>query len=131
MSMQDPISDMLTRIRNSLAVFKKTVTMPHSKSKAAIAKVLHDEGYISEFRQETQENKSVLVIELKYFEGKPVIERLERVSRPSLRVYKQKNELPKVDNGLGVAVISTSQGVMSDRLARRAGCGGEVICYVS
>jgi small subunit ribosomal protein S8 len=131
MSMQDPISDMLTRTRNALAVSKKTVTMPYSKLKAAIAEVLKQEGYILDFSRESQDHKPVLTIVLKYFEGKPVIDRLERASRPSLRVYKPKDELPKVDNGLGVAVISTSKGVMTDRAARRAGHGGEVICYIS
>lgn len=131
MSMQDPISDMLTRIRNAQAVSKKTVAMPYAKSKAAIAEVLKQEGYITGFSQGSEDHKPILIIELKYFEGKPVIERLERASRPSLRVYKQKDELPKVDNGLGVAIISTSKGVMSDRAARRANCGGEVLCYVS
>ena len=131
MSLQDPISDMLTRIRNALAVLKKTVRMPYSKAKVAIASVLKEEGYILDFHQESEDNKPVLIIELKYYEGKPVIDRIERVSRPSLRIYKQKNELPKVDNGLGVAIISTSHGVMSDKAARRAGHGGEVLCVVS
>lgn len=128
--MTDPIADMLTRIRNGLAAGKKEVTMPHSKQKQAIAKVLKDEGYIADYRQAEAEGKAVLTVELKYFQGKPVIEKMRRVSRPGLRIYKSKNDLPRVMGGLGVAIISTSQGVMTDRAARKNGHGGEVLCYV-
>lgn len=128
--MTDPIADMLTRIRNGLAAGKKEVTMPHSKQKQAIAKVLKDEGYIADYRQAEAEGKAVLTVELKYFQGKPVIEKMRRVSRPGLRIYKSKNDLPRVMGGLGVAIISTSQGVMTDRAARKDGHGGEVLCYV-
>lgn len=131
MSMQDPIADMLTRIRNAQAAGKKVVAMPASKIKASIAKVLQDEGYIAGFEQNTEAGKSTLSINLKYFEGKPVIARIERVSRPGLRVYKGIAELPKVMGGLGVAIISTSRGVMSDKAARAAGHGGEVLAYVA
>ncbi len=131
MSMQDPIADMLTRIRNAQAAGKKVVAMPASKIKASIAKVLQDEGYIAGFEQSTEAGKSTLSISLKYFEGKPVIARIERVSRPGLRVYKGIAELPKVMGGLGVAIISTSRGVMSDKAARAAGHGGEVLAYVA
>ncbi len=131
MSMQDPIADMLTRVRNAQSAGKKVVTMPGSKLKLAIAKVLQDEGYVSGVEQATVEGKSVLTISLKYFEGKPVIVRLERVSRPGLRVYKSLSDLPKVLGGLGVAIVSTSKGVMSDRAARAAGHGGEVLAYVA
>lgn len=128
--MTDPIADMLTRIRNGLAAGKKEVTMPHSKQKQAIAKVLKDEGYIADYKQAEAEGKAVLTVELKYFQGKPVIEKMRRVSRPGLRIYKSKNDLPRVMGGLGVAIISTSQGVMTDRAARKDGHGGEVLCYV-
>ena len=131
MSMSDPIADMLTRIRNAQAVEKASVVMPSSKLKAAIAKVLKDEGYIDEFAVTEQGGKSTLTIGLKYFAGRPVIERLQRVSRPGLRVYKGRNEIPQVMNGLGVAIISTPQGLMTDRKARATGVGGEVICYVA
>ncbi len=131
MSMQDPIADMLTRVRNAQSAGKKVVTMPGSKLKLAIAKVLQDEGYVSGVEQATVEGKSVLTISLKYFEGKPVIVRLDRVSRPGLRVYKILSDLPKVLGGLGVAIVSTSKGVMSDRAARAAGHGGEVLAYVA
>lgn len=131
MSMTDPIADMLTRIRNALAAAKAEVHMPSSKLKKAIAQVLKDEGYIGDFSVKDIDGKPVLGITLKYYEGKPVIERIERVSRPGLRVYKGKDELPKVLGGLGIAVISTSAGVMTDRAARKAGHGGEVICYVA
>lgn len=131
MTMQDPVSDMLTRIRNAQAVHKTEVSMPMSSLKNAIAHVLKDEGYIDGVRSETEADKSILVITLRYFEGKGVINSLERVSRPGLQVYKGKSELPKINNGLGVAVISTSKGVMSDRKARRLGEGGEILCYVS
>jgi small subunit ribosomal protein S8 len=131
MSLQDPISDMLTRIRNGLAAGKVRVAMPLSKQKRAIAEVLKSEGYIKDFAIETDEKKPQLSVVLKYYGGKPVIDRLQRVSRPGLRVYKGKHELPSVLGGLGVAIISTSHGLMSDRAARAAGYGGEVVCYVS
>lgn len=131
MSMQDPIADMLTRVRNAQMVNKKEVRMPESKLKQAIARVLKDEGYISDFRQEGEGPARQLVITLKYFEGKPVIEHLSRVSRPGLRIYMGKADLPQVKNGLGIAIVSTSKGVMSSRAARRIGEGGEIICLVS
>lgn len=129
--MTDPIADMLTRIRNALAASKADVSMPASKQKAAIAQVLKDEGYISDFHVDENDGiKKSLVIDLKYFEGKPVIAKMKRVSRPGLRIYKANDELPKVMGGLGVAIISTSNGLMSDRAARKAGHGGEVLCFV-
>ncbi|AJW43373.1 MULTISPECIES: 30S ribosomal protein S8 [Ralstonia] len=131
MSMSDPIADMLTRIRNAQAVEKASVVMPSSKLKVAIAKVLKDEGYIDEFAVTEQGGKATLTIGLKYYAGRPVIERLERVSKPGLRVYKGRNEIPQVMNGLGVAIISTPKGLMTDRRARATGVGGEVICYVA
>ncbi|MDF1797325.1 MAG: 30S ribosomal protein S8 [Coxiellaceae bacterium] len=131
MSLQDPISDMLTRIRNAQAVSKKAVEMPLSRIKMAIAAVLKDEGYVTGFGEVEGAALPTMRIELKYFDGKPVIEKLQRESKPSYRKYKGKDELPKVNNGLGVAVISTSAGVMSDKAARRAGKGGEVLLYVS
>ncbi len=131
MSMQDPISDMLTRIRNGLAAGKVRVAMPLSKNKRAIAEVLKNEGYVKDFTVETVDGKQELFIVLKYFEGKPVIDRLERVSRPGLRIYRGKDELPSVLGGLGIAIISTSHGLMTDRAARAAGYGGEVVCYVA
>ena len=131
MSMQDPIADMLTRIRNALGANKSTVSMPASKKKLAIANVLKEEGYILEARIEGEAAKSQLIIDLKYHGGKPVIELIKRISRPGLRIYKGKDELPKVMGGLGVGVVSTSAGVMSDRAARKAGFGGEVICFVA
>jgi small subunit ribosomal protein S8 len=130
MSMSDPIADMLTRIRNAQATEKVTVAMPASKVKLAIAKVLKDEGYIEEFAQRTIEGKNVLEIGLKYYAGKPVIEKIERVSRPGLRIYKGRDDIPRVMNGLGVAIVSTSRGVMTDRRARETGVGGEVLCVV-
>lgn len=130
MSMQDPISDMLTRLRNAQARAKREVTMPASRGKAAIAEVLKKEGYIADCRIEGEEPKRQLTIELKYYQGKPVIERIQRVSRPGLRVYRAKDELPTVVGGLGVAIVSTSKGLMSDRDARAQGIGGEVICSV-
>ncbi len=130
MSMSDPVADMLTRIRNGQHANKTTVTMPSSKQKVAIAKVLESEGYISGYSV-SDDSKPQLTIELKYFEGRPVIAKIQRVSRPGLRIFKNKGELPSVDGGLGVAIISTSKGVMSDRAARAAGEGGEVICTVS
>lgn len=131
MSMSDPIADMLTRIRNAQGVQKTTVAMPSSKVKIAIANVLKDEGYIEGFAITEDAGKAELKIGLKYYAGRPVIERLERVSRPGLRVYKGKNEIPNVMNGLGVAIVSTPKGVMTDRKARATGVGGEVICYVA
>ena len=131
MSMSDPIADMLTRIRNAQAVEKASVVMPSSKLKVAIAKVLKDEGYIDEFAVTEQGGKSTLTIGLKYYAGRPVIERVERVSRPGLRVYKPSAEIPRVMNGLGIAIVSTPQGVMTDRSARAANVGGEVLCYVA
>lgn len=129
MSMQDPVSDMLTRIRNAHHRSHPEVTMPASKLKASVAQVLQDEGYIASYSV-TAEVKPSLTIELKYFEGKPVIEEITRVSKPSLRNYVGSNDLPKVRSGLGIAVISTSKGVMTDRAARAAGIGGEVLCTV-
>ena len=130
MSMQDPIADMLTRIRNGQAANKSAVSMPSSKLKVAIANVLADEGYIESVKV-LDGVKPELEITLKYFQGKPVVESIQRVSRPGLRIYKRKDELPKVMGGLGVAVVSTSKGVMTDRAARQAGLGGEIICYVA
>ena len=131
MSMSDPISDVLTRIRNAQMAEKATVSMPSSKIKAAIAGVLKDEGYIESFRVGGEASKPVLEIELKYYAGRPVIEKMERVSRPGLRAYKGRTDLPSVMNGLGVAIISTSKGVMTDRKARATGVGGEVLCVVA
>jgi small subunit ribosomal protein S8 len=131
MSMSDPIADMLTRIRNAQVVEKPTVAMPSSKVKVAIAAVLKDEGYIEEFAVTEDAGKATLTITLKYYAGRPVIEHLKRESRPGLRVYKGKNEIPTVLNGLGVAIMSTPQGVMTDRKARAAGVGGELICTVA
>ncbi|MGW8228452.1 MAG: 30S ribosomal protein S8 [Gammaproteobacteria bacterium] len=130
MSMTDPIADMLTRIRNALAAGKTEVSMPQSKQKQAIAQVLKDEGYISDFSAAEQDGKPTLNVTLKYYEGKPVIEKIKRVSRPGLRIYKGKDQLPKIMGGLGVAIVSTSAGLMTDRAARKAGYGGEVLCYV-
>ena len=131
MSMTDPIADFLTRIRNGQLARKKQVTAPSSKIKESIAAVLKDEGYIADFGVTTDAGRKTLTVTLKYFEGKPVIERLERISRPALRVYKGKDSLPKVLGGLGVAIVSTPNGVTSDRKARAAGVGGEVICIVA
>jgi small subunit ribosomal protein S8 len=131
MSMTDPIADFLTRIRNAQSSGKPEVAAPTSKVKLAIAKVLKDEGYIEDFSSQELDGKPVLAVQLKYYQGRPVIDRLERVSRPGLRVYKGKDELPSILGGLGVAIVSTSQGVMSDRQARAAGHGGEVLCIVS
>jgi len=131
MSMSDPIADMLTRIRNAQAVKKLGVVMPSSKLKLAIAIVLKDEGYIDDFSLVNSDGKSQLSIILKYYSGSPVIERLERVSRPGLRVYKGKDQIPFVMNGLGIAIVSTPRGVMTDRKARATGVGGEVLCYVA
>lgn len=131
MSMTDPIADMLTRIRNGLAAEKKAVIMPSSKVKVSIAEVLKSEGYISDFSVQDIDGKPVLNVELKYYQGKPVIDQLKRVSTPGLRVYKSKKDLPKVLGGLGIAIVSTSKGVMTDRAARQGGHGGEVLCIVS
>jgi len=131
MSMHDPISDMLTRVRNAQRAAKVSVAMPSSKLKLAIAQVLKDEGYIEDFAVGGEEKKPVLDIQLKYYAGRPVIERIERVSRPGLRVYKGTSEIPKVMNGLGVTIVSTSKGVMTDRKARAAGIGGELLCIVA
>lgn len=131
MSMSDPIADMLTRIRNAQQVDKTSVTMPSSKLKVAIAAVLQDEGYVDGFTIKGTAQKPELEIALKYYAGRPVIERIERVSRPGLRIYKGNGSIPQVMNGLGVAIVSTSRGVMTDRKARANGVGGEVLCYVS
>ncbi|MFM7331818.1 MAG: 30S ribosomal protein S8 [Brachymonas sp.] len=131
MSMSDPIADLLTRIRNAQMVAKTSVSLPASKLKVAIAQVLKDEGYIDGFKVNAESGKSELEIALKYYAGRPVIERLERVSRPGLRVYKGKGSIPQVMNGLGVAIVTTPQGVMTDRKARATGVGGEVLCYVA
>ncbi|WP_410013282.1 30S ribosomal protein S8 [Sodalis sp. C49] len=130
MSMQDPIADMLTRIRNGQTANKTAVSMPSSKLKVAIANLLKEEGFIEEFKIEG-DTKPTLEIVLKYFQGKPVVETIQRISRPGLRIYKKKDALPKVMAGLGIAVVSTSKGVMTDRAARQAGLGGEIICYVA
>ena len=129
MSMQDPLADMLTRIRNAQMAEKSVVSMPSSKLKVAVANVLLNEGYISGF-QVNSDTKALLSIELKYFEGRPVIEEIKRVSRPGLRQYKSVDQLPKVRGGLGVSIVSTNKGVMTDRSARAAGVGGEVLCTV-
>jgi len=131
MPMTDPIADMLTRIRNAQSSEKQSVAMPASKLKRAIAQVLKEEGYIEDFAVREAEGRPQLEIGLKYYAGKPVIERIERVSRPGLRIYRPKDELPKVMNGLGVAIVSTSRGVMTDRKARGMGVGGEVLCIVA
>ncbi len=131
MTMSDPIADMLTRIRNGQRASKVSVSMPSSSAKVALAKVLQDEGYITGYSTKDAGVKSELTIELKYFEGSPVIETIQRVSRPGLRVYRGNEEIPKVLGGLGVAIVSTSAGVMSDRQAREQGIGGEVLCVVS
>ena len=131
MSMTDPIADMLTRIRNGQKARKVSVSMPTSKSKEAIASVLKDEGYIVDYKVDGDAADRQLTIELKYFKGAPVIEKIQRTSRPGLRIYRGKEELPKVLGGLGVAIVSTSAGVMSDRQAREKGIGGEVLCIIS
>jgi small subunit ribosomal protein S8 len=132
MSMSDPIADMLTRIRNAQMIEKATVVMPSSKLKVAIAQVLKDEGYIDGFAVKGGDAaKAELEIALKYYAGRPVIERIERVSRPGLRVYKGRHDIPQVMNGLGVAIVTTPKGVMTDRKARASGIGGEVLCYVA
>ena len=131
MSMSDPIADMLTRIRNAQMVEKAVVAMPASKLKVAIAQVLKDEGYIDGFVVRNDAGRSELEIGLKYYAGRPVIERIERVSRPGLRVYKGRDAIPQGMNGLGVAIVTTPKGVMTDRKARQSGVGGEVLCYVA
>ncbi|MCO4089752.1 MAG: 30S ribosomal protein S8 [Limnohabitans sp.] len=131
MSMSDPIADLLTRIRNAQMVSKANVMVPSSKVKVAIVQVLKDEGYIDGFQVKTEDGKATLEISLKYYAGRPVIERIERVSRPGLRVYKGRDAIPQVQNGLGVAIVTTPQGVMTDRKARAVGVGGEVLCYVA
>jgi small subunit ribosomal protein S8 len=131
MSMSDPIADMLTRIRNAQMVGKASVKMASSKQKEAICRVLAEEGYIAGFEVERIEGKAFLTVHLKYFEGRPVIETVQRVSKPGRRIYCGKDELPKVQGGLGIAIVSTSKGVMTDKAARKQGCGGEVICIVS
>ena len=131
MSLQDPIADMLTRVRNAHAVAKKEVQMPAAKIKITIANVLKDEGYILNYRTEQVDKRNMLTLQLKYHQDRPVIENIERVSRPGLRIYKGKDKLPQVLNGLGIAIISTPQGVMSDRKARALGIGGEILCFVS
>ena len=131
MSMNDPIADMLTRIRNAQCAEKPSVAMPASMVKAGIAQVLKDEGYVEDFAVRELDGRPTLEISLKYYAGKPVIEKIERVSRPGLRIYRPKDALPKVMNGLGVAIVSTSRGVMTDRKARGLGVGGEVLCIVA
>ena len=131
MSMSDPIADMLTRIRNGQSAEKQNVAMPSSTVKVSIAKVLKDEGYIEDFAVRDEAGKPILDVRLKYYAGRPVIEKIERISRPGLRVYRGRDELPKVMNGLGVAIVSTSKGVMTDRAARTTGVGGEVLCVVA
>ena len=131
MSMSDPIADMLTRIRNAQLAEKLSVAMPASRLKASIAQVLKDEGYIEDFKVREEGGKSSLEIALKYHAGRAVIEKIERISTPGLRVYKSKDDIPKVMNGLGIAIVSTSHGVMTDRKARATGVGGEVLCIVA
>lgn len=131
MSMSDPIADMLTRIRNAQAARKPGVSMPMTKLKIAIAKVLKTEGYISDYKTEEVDNKKQLILSLKYYHDKPVIENIRRISRPGLRVYRDKNKLPQVMGGMGIAIISTSKGIMSDRAARLLGEGGELLCTVN
>ena len=131
MSMSDPIADMLTRIRNAQMVGHREVAMPASKLKSSIAAVLKDEGYIEDFGQRDKDGKSELVVSLKYYADRPVIEKIERISKPGLRVYKGRDNLPKVMNGLGIAILSTSHGVMTDTKARATGVGGEILCIVA
>jgi small subunit ribosomal protein S8 len=131
MSMTDPVADLLTRIRNGQSAGKANVSLDSSKIKTAITRVLKDEGYVADFHVETETGKPRLVIDLKYYEGRPVIDRLERVSRPGLRIYRGKDELPKVLGGMGTVIVSTPQGVMTDRQARAMGQGGEVLCIVA
>jgi len=131
MSMTDPIADMLTRIRNGLSANKREISLPASKVKKAMCQVLKDEGYITDFNESQADGKPILTVALKYYEGRPVIETIKRVSRPGLRAYHGKNDLPKVLGGLGIAIVSTPAGVMTDRAARQAGHGGEVLCFVA
>ncbi len=131
MSMQDPISDMLTRIRNGQSAQMTEVVMPGSKLKAEIARVLKEEGYINDFSESAEGSKKNLSVQLRYYQGKPVIDQIRRVSRPGLRIFKPLNELPSINGGLGIAIVSTSKGVMTDRKARSIGQGGEVVCVVS
>jgi small subunit ribosomal protein S8 len=131
MSMSDPIADMLTRIRNAQAANMAEASIPASSVKKSILDVLKDEGFINDYKAGELDGKPAIVVDLKYYQGKPVIEMIKRISRPGLRIYKSKDELPKVNGGLGIAIISTSQGVMTDRAARKAGCGGEILCYVA
>ncbi|MCG5499454.1 30S ribosomal protein S8 [Ectothiorhodospira lacustris] len=131
MSMTDPVADLLTRIRNGQRAAKTEISLPSSKLKVAIANVLKDEGYVADVVVNEQDKKPVMTVKLKYFQGQPVIETIRRVSRPGLRIYRSKDELPKVIGGLGVAIVSTSKGVMTDRQARAQGQGGEVLCIVS
>ena len=131
MTMSDPISDMLTRIRNAQLAETTTVGVPSSRLKVAIAQVLKDEGYIEDFAVRESQGKALLEIALKYYAGRPVIEKIERVSRPGLRIYKANRNIPKVMNGLGIAIISTPKGVMTDRKARASGMGGEILCIVA
>ncbi len=131
MSMSDPIADMLTRIRNGQAVGKKAISMPSSNKKVAVAQILKDEGYIIDYSTSEDGTKNALNVELKYFQGEPVIEMIQRVSRPGLRIYKRAKDLPKVRAGLGIAIVSTSKGLMTDRAARVAGHGGEILAYVA
>jgi small subunit ribosomal protein S8 len=131
MSMSDPIADMLTRIRNAQLAEKLSVAMPSSRVKSSIAQVLKDEGYIDDFKVREEDGKPTLEIALKYYAGAPVIEKIERVSRPGLRIYKGRDDIPKIMNGLGIAIVSTSKGVMTDRKARATGIGGEVLCIVA
>lgn len=130
MSMQDPIADMLTRIRNAQMAGKTKVSMPSSKQKVSLVKVMLNEGYISDFKIDTQDSKSCLTLELKYYKDKPVITAIKRISRPGLRIYKQFQDIPKVVGGLGIAIVSTSKGVMSDKAARMMKVGGEILCYI-
>lgn len=130
MSMSDPIADMLTRIRNALQRGRREVSLPASKLKLAIADLLKQEGYINDFRADDEAGKSMLVIELKYFEGRPVIDAMRRISRPGLRNYRSADSLPRIMGGLGIAIVSTSRGLMTDKAARRQGLGGEVLCSV-
>ncbi|EHQ53608.1 30S ribosomal protein S8 [Ectothiorhodospira sp. PHS-1] len=131
MSMTDPVADLLTRIRNGQRAAKTEISLPSSKLKVAIANVLKEEGYVADVVVSEQDKKPVMTVKLKYFQGRPVIETIRRVSRPGLRIYRSKDELPKVIGGLGVAIVSTSKGVMTDRQARAQGQGGEVLCIVS
>ncbi len=132
MSMSDPIADMLTRVRNAQSAQKADVSMPSSKVKVEIARVLKEEGYVNDYRVDNASDvKPILVITLRYYEGRPVIDTIDRVSRPGLRIFKPTSELPRINSGLGIAIVSTSKGVMTDRAARKAGQGGEIICTVS